>query len=526
MPSDTSPGRPLDIRDSLRLAARAFPGKDCVVLEDQRVSYGQLHDRIERLAAAMSNLGIGKGARVGYLQVNAIAFVECLYACLHLGAILVPLNYRLRARELDYIVNQSGVSALFVGERYVDVVRALAAPALTTCICLERAAPGMVAYDSLFEDTLRPAPAASLEGGDTALILYTSGTTGLPKGAMISLQALHHLALSVALSLKLDHHDRVLAGGPLYHIGTVGYLIPSLYVGATWVMLPQFDAGQALAAIARERLTVCWFAPTMLNFMSRLEEPRTTDVSSLRLIQYGGAPMPAPVLEAASALFGCRFMQIYGMTEAAPQTFLDPDDHGLDARDPRRGRLASIGRPAPNVDLRIVDAAGRDVAPGEIGEIICRCATMMSGYWDKPAETAAAIRAGWLHTGDLARADADGFIYLVDRIKDMIIRGGENIYPAEIERVLYEHPAIAEAAVVGAPDPAWGERVKAVVVLHPGMTATAEALIQHCQDRLASYKKPSEVEFVGALPRNAGGKVLKQELRTPPRPNPVAPPQT
>ncbi|HEX7759624.1 MAG TPA: long-chain fatty acid--CoA ligase [Caulobacteraceae bacterium] len=505
----------MDVRDFFQLAAQTFPDKDCVILEDRRSTYRQMQSRIDQLAAAMRDRGVGKGTRVGILQVNSVAFVECLYAGLQIGAIVVPLNYRLKAQELEYIVNQAGLSMLFVGERYVELVQSIRekTPALTTCIGLEGPAPGMAAYETLFGGPATVAVPEPMDDHDIALILYTSGTTGLPKGAMLSYRALHHQALAMLLSLKLTHEDRVLAGGPLYHVGTLGYLIPTLYAGATWVMVPQFEARDALGTIQRERLTVCWFAPAMLNFMAQLEGASTYDLSSLRMIQYGGGPMPPRVLKDASRLFGCRFMQVYGLTEAVPQTFLDPDDHVLDEHDPRRHRLASIGKPAPNVDLRIVDAAGRDVAPGQIGEIVCQCDTMMEGYWRKPEETAQAIRDGWLHTGDLARLDADGFIYLVDRIKDMIIRGGENIYPAEIERVLYEHPAIAEAAVIGVPDETWGECVKAVVVLRPGMDATAETVIRHCQDRLASYKKPSVVEFIEALPRTSGGKVLKTELR-------------
>jgi len=511
----SAPRRDMTLRDSLRVAARNAPDRACLILEERRVSYGELHARIDRLAAGLRRRRIGRGTRVGFLQVNSIPFVECLYACLQVGAIFVPLNYRLKAQELEHIVNQVGLSALFLGERYIEVADALRtkAPGLFSYVCLERSAPGMEAYESLFEAPTAEPASAPADEGDVALILLTSGTTGLPKGAMLSHRSLHHLALAMALSLKLDHHDRVLAGGPLYHVGTLGYLLPSLYVGATWVMVPQFEAREVMETIQRERLTACWFAPAMLNFMTQLEGSEAFDLSSLRLIQYGGGPMPPRVLRDAARLFGCSFMQVYGQTEAVPQTFLDPEDHVLDADDPRSRRLSSIGKPAANVDLRLVDADGREVATGEVGEIVCRCDTLMEGYWDKPAETEQAIGSGWLRTGDLARADADGFIYLVDRVKDLIIRGGENIYPAEIERVLYEHPSIAEAAVIGVPDADWGECVKAIVVLRPGRQATAAEVIGHCRDRLASYKKPAIVEFAQALPRNAGGKVLKTELR-------------
>jgi long-chain acyl-CoA synthetase len=506
----------MDFRDSFRLAARKFPDKDCVVIEGRRFTYRQVADRVDRLAGAMRRMGVAKGTRVGILQVNSAEFVECLYACLQIGAIVVPLNYRLKAQEIEYIVNQVGLSVLFFGERYLDLVQSVRAkaPTLETCVCLERAVAGMPSYQSLIEVPVQEAVYEPVDDRDVALILFTSGTTGLPKGAMASYKGLHHFALSMAISLKLDHNDRVMGGGPLYHVGTVGYLLPSLYVGATWVMVPQFEARQVLETIQRERLTVCWFAPAMLNFMVQLKASQAYDVTSLRMIQYGGGPMPTRVLKDASRLFGCKFMQIYGLTEAVPQTFLDPEDHVLDEHDPRFARLSSIGKPAPNVDLRVVGFDGRDVPVGEIGEIVCRCDMMMEGYWQKPAESEQAIREGWLHTGDLARIDEGGFVYLVDRMKDMIIRGGENIYPAEIERVLYDHPAIAEAAVIGVPDATWGECVKAIIVLRPGSHATAEEVIGHCRERLASYKKPALVEFIDALPRTSGGKVLKNELRS------------
>lgn len=505
----------MDIRDSFRLAARKFPNRECVILRHRRLTYAEMLGRVNRLAAALQRMGVAKGDRVGFLQVNSVEFVECLYACVQIGAVLVPLNYRLKEQELDYIVNQVGLSVLFLGERYVDIAQSLRAkaPALRECICLERAATGMPAYEGLFAGEIDGIYPVQVQEQDVALILCTSGTTGLPKGVMLTYRGLHHFALTMALSLKLDHEDRVMGGGPLYHVGTLGYLIPSLYVGATWVMVPQFDAREVLETIQRESLTVCWFAPSMLNFMVQLDGARAFDVASLRLIQYGGGPMPPRVLKDAGRMFGCGFMQVYGLTEAVPQTFLDPQDHVLEEDEPRHARLASIGRPAPNVDVRIVDASGADVPTGEVGEIICRSDMVMAGYWENPAETGQAIQDGWLHTGDLARADPDGFLFLVDRMKDMIIRGGENIYPAEVERVLYDHPAIAEAAVIGVPDPIWGECVKAIAVLRPGMHTTAAELIEHCRERLASYKKPAFVQFMDVLPRTSGGKVLKTVLR-------------
>jgi long-chain acyl-CoA synthetase len=279
-------------------------------------------------------------------------------------------------------------------------------------------------------------------------------------------------------------------------------------------MIRQFDVQEVLKIIHKEKVTVCWFAPAMINFILQAPDITNYDLSSVRLIQYGGSSMPPEVLRKAVEVLRCKFSQIYGLTEAVPQTFLEPEEHIFEGPEEKVKLLTSIGRPALNVDLRIVNDKGQDLPVGEIGEIICRCDTMMEGYWRKPKETRETLKGGWLYTGDLAKRDEEGYIYLIDRKKDMIIRGGENIYPAEIERILYEHPKIMEAAVIGIPDETWGESVKAIVVLKSGEQATEEEIIQYCKERLASYKKPSSIDFVETLPRTSGGKVLKTILRS------------
>ena len=506
----------MDFRDSLRLSAKKFPEKDCVVFEDERFTYRQTKERVNRLAEALRKLGIRKGDRIGILQVNCHQYVECLYASAQIGAIFVPVNFRLKSEEIQYIINQAAMSALFLGERYIEIVRSIRGkiPTVRRYICLETKAPGMLFYEDLIKSSPDREVTEKVKSRDIVIILYTSGTTGLPKGAMLSYHAFHHLALSCIISLKIDHNDAVMGGGPLYHVGTLGYLIPTLYIGATWVMLRQFDVQEVLKIIQKEKVTVCWLAPAMINFILQFPQIKNYELRSLRLIQYGGAPMPPQVLKNAMEVLRCKFSQIYGLTEAVPQTFLDPEDHVYKGPEEKVKRLASIGRVAPNVDLRIVDDKDKDVPIGEIGEIICQCDTVMEGYWRKPKESRQTLKGGWLHTGDLARRDAEGYIYLVDRKKDMIIRGGENIYPAEIERVLYEHPKVGEAAVIGIPDETWGESVKAIIVLKRGEQAKEEEIIQYCKERLASYKKPTSVDFIEALPRTSGGKVLKTTLRS------------
>ncbi len=505
----------MDFRDSFRLSAKKFPDKDCIVFENKRLTYGQTKERVNRLAQALRKLGIGKGDRIGILQVNCHQFVEYLYASAQIGAVIVPINFRLKSEEIQHLVNQAELTALFLGERYIKIVQSIRKkiPTVKMYICLERKAPRMFFYEDLIKSAPNQEVMEKVKDRDIVIILYTSGTTGLPKGAMLSYHGIHHLALNMIINLKLDHKDVVMGGGPLYHVGTLGYLIPSLYVGATWAMTRQFEVQEVLQIIQQEKLTVCWFAPAMINFMLQSPLTKNYDLSSLRLIQYGGSPMPPQVVKNAVEVFKCRFSQIYGLTEAVPQTFLDPEDHIFEGPAELVKRLASIGKPAPNVDLRIVDASDRDVPLNEIGEIVCQCDVRMEGYWKKPKETREAIRKGWLHTGDLACRDEDGFIYLVDRKKDMIIRGGENIYPAEIERILYEHPKIMEAAVIGVPDDTWGECVKAVVALKKGMKVTGEEIIEYCRERLASYKKPTSVDFIESLPRTSGGKVIKTDLR-------------
>ncbi len=506
----------MDFRDSFRLSVKKFPDKDCIVFEDKRFTYSEAKERIDRLAQGLRNLGIRQGDRIGILQVNCHQFVETIYASTQIGAIIVPINFRLKAEEIEYIVSQAEMSALVIGGRYLEIIQSLhpKIPCVREYISLDQPEPGMIFYEELIKSSANQEVVERVKDKDTVIILYTSGTTGLPKGAMLSYRAIHHLGLSMIINLKLDYKDVVMGGGPLYHMGTFGYLIPSFYVGATWVMVRQFDVQEVLKVIQNEKITVCWFAPSMINFMLQFPQIKDYDLSSLRLIQYGGSPMPPQVLKRAIEVLRCKFSQIYGLTEAVPQTFLEPEDHFYEGPEEKVKLLTSIGRPAPNVEVRIVNNKDEHVPLGSVGEIICRCDTMMEGYWRKPKESREALRQKWLHTGDLARKDKDGYIYLVDRKKDMIIRGGENIYPVEIEKVLYEYPKVMEAAVIGVPDETWGESVKAVVVLKKGAQATEEEIIQYCRERLASYKKPTSVDFVENLPRTSGGKVLKTDLRS------------
>jgi acyl-CoA synthetase (AMP-forming)/AMP-acid ligase II len=372
----------------------------------------------------------------------------------------------------------------------------------------------MRSYEQLIADYPPDEPAADVEPDDPCILFYTSGTTGWPKGAIHT-----HRGLVAEASIAhrgLNPDDIVLCVMPLFHVGgSAAHLIPAFSAGATMVVHRKFDETEVLEAIEKERVSYVFLVPTMI--LRLLEHPAFDDydLSSLRAVGYTGAPMPVDALRRGIARFGEVFFQELGQTETLGMTVLRREEHKLDGSPKTLRRLESVGRPLREGELRIVDDRGKDVPVGEPGEIVARTERMMQGYWRMPEETAVALRGGWLHTGDVGKMDEDGYIYLVDRKKDMIISGGENIYSREVEEVLYMHPAIFEAAVVGVPDDKWGESVKAVVVLREGMHASEEEIIEFCREHLASYKKPRSVEFCAELPKTASGKIRKDVIREP-----------
>lgn len=500
----------------IRRNGQRFPDKPAVIDGAMTMTWAQLDQRVDRVANALAGAGLTRGDRVALLLPNCREFLEMYYGVARAGLIAVPLNYRLTPDESAAVLAGAAPALLVVGAPYVGTAQALEAriPELRRrWVVGDGALAGAVAY----EDALAAAsalPVAAQGGEDDAFaIFFTSGTTGLPKGAVVSHRNLEANAFNQCLADASRGDDVNLIATPLYHMGAVFMATTYVMLGCTQVVLPHFEAGAWLAAVARHRASVSLLVPTMINAVVNSPALEAADLSALRLIFYGGGPMPPAVLQRALQRLPCGFTQGYGLTETLEATFLVAADHLADGDVRRQRRLASAGREAAGAEIRIVDDAGHDLGANQIGEVLVRSHSVISGYWNNPEETAAVLRDGWFYTGDLGYLDEDRYLFVVDRKKDMVISGGVNIYTKEIESVLYTHPAVREAAVIGLPDEIWGEAVTAVVSLLPGRCATAEELVEHCRAHLASYKKPRAVHVVEELPKNPSGKILKRELR-------------
>ena len=474
-----------------------------------RYSYRELNARANRVAHLLrSQLGIAKGDRVAILATNRVEYLDLLFACGKLGAIGVPLNWRLAPRELAVILHDCTPQVLAYAPNYAPVVDEIYAgrdrPQL---LVLGPAAGAAMALAGAYA-TPGEAPAVESEVDleDPALILYTSGTTGRPKGAILPHRMLVWNSINTIVGWELSAQDVTITHTPFFHSGGINVLtLPLIHCGGTVVLMESFDPVRCLELIAAERVTVLFAVPTMFQMLLEAPNFDRTDFTAVRFFISGGAPCPVALIRAYQAR-GVPFRQGYGLTEVGPNCFtLQPDD--------AIRKAGSVGFPNMHVDARIVDDHGQDQPPGAVGELVLRGPTVFSGYWNNPEATAAAMHGGWFHTGDLVRRDTEGYYYIVDRKKDLIISGGENIYPAEVENVLYAHPAVAAVVVIGVPDPKWGEVGRAVVVLRPGHQATAADLIEFCQGKLARYKIPKSVVFAEALPHNAAGKIVKQEVR-------------
>lgn len=512
------PARSMTLGDILARQARRLPEHEAFVDAGRRLTFAAFNRRVNRLANALRGLGVSRGDRVAALLPNSAEIEEVYFACAKLGALAVPLNFRFVPEEAAYVVHDAGASVLVYDEAFRATVDG-ARPQLATVRHFVRVnAPdraleaesggGDLAYEELLRSASEDEPHVPVDEDDGAFIMYTSGTTGRPKGAVLTHRNYVINATNLlAEGILLGPGDRYLCVPPVFHTAALAVTVLTVYSGACTVMMRAFDPKEVLAAIQRERISVLFLVPAMWNMLLQVPEPHRYDVSSLRIGVTGAAIMPTRLKEQVMARFpGVGIWDAFGQTEMSPVvTLLKPQDA---LRKP-----GSVGKAVVNVEIRVVDDQDRDVPPGEVGEAIYRGPTVMKEYWRNPQATAEALRGGWFHSGDLVRQDADGYLYVVDRKKDVIITGGENVYPAEVEEVLYRHPAILEAAVVGAPDPKWGEAVLAVVVPRPGHTLTADEVIAWCEGRLAGYKKPRRVEFVQALPRNSAGKVQKQVLR-------------
>jgi fatty-acyl-CoA synthase len=492
-----------------RRAARG-PGRLALTCDATTWTYGETQQRVEHMSAVLATGGVAGGTRVGYLGFNDPIFVVLLFAAARLGAIFVPLNFRLSGPELAFIIGDAGIHTLVVGEDHVAVIETVReALACRRFIHLEGGAPGWEAANRLMAEAPLPIPAAvPAAADDVAVIVYTSGTTGQPKGAMLTHGNLWADNLNEILLWDMVSTDVTLNFAPMFHVG--GLLCGSmstLLVGGHLVLQRGFEVAAVMQAIEAYRVTVTFGVPSMLLFISQHPDFEWTDLRSLRLVAVGGAPMPDPLLRLFNAR-GVPVHQGYGMTETASMiTFLSPD-RAVE-------KLGSSGTPPLLTEIRLIDMLGNPIAEaGATGEICVRGANVMKGYWNRPeANEACFTHDGWFRSGDVGYLDAEGFLYVCDRLKDMVISGGENIYPAEVESVLYDHPDITEVAVIGVPDERWGEHVVAVVVLKPSRSITLESLQVYAETRLARYKLPRELRLVDALPRNATGKVLKEQLR-------------
>lgn len=508
--------------DILYRNALLFAHEEAFVYKTERVTFSGFNARVNSLVRAFQSMGIKKGETIGVLSWNCLEYVDLYGATMKGGFILSPFNPRLQANELDYLINYSEVSILFVGPELMEIVEALRLrlPRVKQYVALETSAPTRAPYTP-YAELLAAYPAdepdIQPEEDDPCIIYYTSGTTGVPRGALCSQRQRIEDTRTKALQLNTKPKDRHILIMPLFHIGGSGNCWTFFYVGGCNVITPErvFDPAATMRVIQEEKATDIHIVPTHLVSILALPDLKTYDVTRLKRIWYAASPMPTELLRKGVETFGPIFMQCYGQSESGPDiTFLSSEDHdvlGRPAEEQRR--LASCGRPCMGVHVRIVDAQGIDLPPGTVGEIVVKSKRVMIGYWRKPEDTEKVLIDGWLHTGDMGYYDENGYLYIADRKKDMIVSGGENIFPREVEEVLYQHPAILEAAVIGIPDAYWVESAHAVVTLKQGMDISGKELIEFCKQRLARYKAPKSVEFVSALPKNPSGKIMKRELR-------------
>lgn len=508
---ELSRSRRLVLGEILARNARREPDRVALVFGEASLTFAELDRRVNQLANALAARGVGRGDQVAVLMYNSLEVVESFFACQKLGACPVPVNFRLAPSELSYILEDSeSVGLLTDGQLTSLALEATAGlDAVRFVATTGDVLPGSESYEELLAGGPPEAPDVDVSEDDLAFLMYTSGTTGRPKGAMLTHQNLVMNTINWSIEMEARPGDIWLSGLPLFHIGGVNGILPFIYVAGTSVITPStnFDPLESLRLLAKHRATMCYFVPTQWQQICSLSEAQDIDTSVLRKALWGASQAPPSTLELLVRTFpSVGIVNAFGQTEMSSNTcFLKADDAVR--------KMGSVGLPAVNVEVRIVDEEGNDVAVGEVGEIVYRGPTVMKGYFNKPDATADAFRGGWFHSGDLVRQDDEGFIYVVDRVKDMIISGGENIYPAEVERAVERHPAVREVAVVGVSHPRWVETPVAVVVVEGDERPEPQEIIDFVKGDLASYKKPSAVVYVDELPRNASGKILKRNLR-------------
>lgn len=512
----------MNTTDFLTIATAICPDKTAIVFEDKRYTFTELTDRVNHLANGLLELGIQKGDRVALLAVNCNQCVETYFAVAKIGAIYVPLNFRAKGNELSYILNSCEAVALFAGDRYTDLINSLR-PELSMVrhyVSLDGISENMMDYETLLDSSSGDEVFTEIDDGDTTILMYTAGTTGFPKGVMLSHNSFAMYVLENVSPASQEEEEKNILTVPLYHVAGIQAMMAGIYGGRTLVMERQFEPREWMELVEREKANRAMIVPTMLKQLLDHPDFGKYDLSSLKVITYGAAPMPLPVIKKALEVFhGVGFINAFGQTETASTiASLTPEDHILtgteEEKEQKLKRLSSIGKPMPDVEMKVIDEEGNDLPPNKTGEIIARGPRVMSGYWKDEEKTSKTIdKDGWVHTGDMGYMDEYGYFYLAGRATDMIIRGGENISPEEVENVLLRYPDIEECAVIGVPDEEWGEEPMAVVVLKKDKTARAEEIMEFCRTELASFKRPRSVVFVDSLPRSHVGKLLKRELR-------------
>jgi len=505
------------LHDFLEFHARIRPEADFAVMGARTTSYAEADAAANRLANAMTAAGLDVGDRIAVLSKNCSEYLVIYFACAKAGIVPVPLNYRLAPPEWAYIIGDAGARLLIARGELVQAIEPVRAQLrVERFIAIDAEAEGWQSLSGFTADHPATRPDPGITEDHDLYQMYTSGTTGHPKGAVLQHRALAANIQQAELTFQPRPGERTLIVAPMYHVAAGITMFSSLAVGGCIYVQEDFDPAQVVRALSEERIGMALLVPVMIQLcLVNVPDVAQRRYDDLRLIVYGGSAIAEQTLRGALTAFRCDFVQGYGMTElTAIATNLLPEDHRR-ALAGEPGLLLSAGRALLGTEVRVVDAADHPVPPGVVGEVVVRGPQVMRGYWNRPDATAEALRGGFMHTGDAGTMDEAGFLYIQDRVKDMIVTGGENVYPREVEELLYRHPAVAEAAVIGVPDPTWGEAIKAIVVLRAGMTVSAEALVESLQGKLADYKHPRSVDFVAALPRNPSGKVLKRELREP-----------
>jgi acyl-CoA synthetase (AMP-forming)/AMP-acid ligase II len=511
--------------DFLTIAAAICPDKTAIVFEDKRYTFSQLNERVNRLANGLMKLGAKKDVVIAFLQVNCNQCVETYFAVAKTGAIYLPLNFRVKEKELTYMLNSAEASVLIAGERYLPLIQSVRSELkyLKHLISIETKHPDMHFYEDIIKSASPDEVVTPIDDKDTTILMYTAGTTGFPKGVMLSHNSFTGYVLENVTPPDPEADERNILTVPLYHVAGIQAMMAAIYGARTLVMERQFDPEEWMTLVEREKANRAMMVPTMLKQLLDHPNFKKHNLKSLKVITYGAAPMPLPVIRKALEEFpGVNFINAFGQTETASTiTALGPEDHFITGtpaeREKKLKRLASIGKPMADIQMKVVNDDGKTLGVGEAGEILARGPRVMSGYWKDEEKTKKTIdKDGWVHTGDIGYVDEDGYYFLSGRSSDIIIRAGENISPEEMENVIREFPKVEDVAVIGVPDETWGEEPRAVVILKKGIEkskSVEDEIMEYCRQNLASFKRPRTVVFVDDLPRNPLGKLIKKEIR-------------